>query len=209
MDDKRVTVIDYGLGNFMSVVKMLDKIGAEVNVATEGREILNARKLILPGVGSYDRGITRLEERGLARALKEAVLEKRTPVLGICLGMQLFSTSSEEGSLDGLGFLDEKVVRFEGEDFGARLKVPHMGWNTVEGDNCHFLFKGMPSPMRFYFAHSFYYSCRDQGVVIGTTEYGHRFPSVIGRDNILGVQFHPEKSHIYGMTLLRNYAELC
>jgi imidazole glycerol-phosphate synthase subunit HisH len=202
-----IVVIDYGLGNFMSVVKMLSKIGADVSIACDKDAILQAKKLILPGVGSYDKGIARLDEKGLREALLKKVMDDKTPILGICLGMQLFSKSSEEGLLEGLGFIDKKVVRFKQNESLYDLKVPHMGWNTVEEKSEHFLFKDMPKPMRFYFAHSYHYPMGNDDVAICTTNYGYDFPSMIAMNNLYGVQFHPEKSHVYGMTLLRNYVE--
>lgn len=202
-----IVIVDYGMGNLGSIANMLRKAGAEARIASAADEVARAGKLVLPGVGAFDAGMRNLEERGLLPALRERALGAKVPVLGICLGMQLFCRSSEEGSREGLGWFDARCVRFRFPEGAAPRKVPHMGWNTVAAVRESALFRGMPPVPRFYFVHSFHVVCRDPGDVLATTDYGIPFASAVGRGNLLGVQFHPEKSHSFGMRLLRNFAE--
>jgi len=199
-----IVIVDYGVGNVGSIANMLRKVGAPVQIGQTSNELTVASKLILPGVGAFDNGISSLRARGLVPILNELVLERNVPILGICLGMHLFAKRSEEGREEGLGWLDADVVRFS---FGAdsnRLKVPHMGWNTVAipGEDGHSL---VPQPSRFYFVHAYHLACRDDADVAGRTTYGYDFTSVVRRRNINGVQFHPEKSLRFGMELLGRF----
>lgn len=201
-----IVVVDTGVANLGSIANMLRKIGAEAVISDQGPNIERARKLILPGVGAFDRGMTALRERGLVDVLTARVLEDKVPLLGLCLGMQLLTRGSEEGRLPGLGWLDARTVRFQftGE---SGLKVPHMGWNHLEACRPHPLLQGLGGDARFYFVHSYHLECDDPGLVLGQTTYGYRFASAVARDNIMGFQFHPEKSHRFGMTVLRNFAQ--
>lgn len=203
-----IAIIDYNMGNIASIENMLKRIGSEVVVTSDISVLQKAEKLILPGVGSFDYGMKNLHTLGIVDALKEMVLKSGKPILGICLGMQLLTEDSEEGSLPGLGFFKAHTKRFPSEWCGQKQKVPHMGWNYVFAKEDTQLFKNSLKDMRFYFVHSYYVECEYEDEVIGTTEYGTRFASAIGRDNIFGVQFHPEKSHKYGMNLLKNFAEM-
>jgi glutamine amidotransferase len=199
-----VVVVDYGMGNVGSIANMLRRVGAEAVIASDHSIIDAADKLILPGVGAFDQGMHHLADRGLIPLLRKKVVEERTPILGVCLGMQLFGKGSEEGQCPGLGWLDATAVRFRPPD--GRLKVPHMGWNTLEPHHRHALFEGMEERARFYFVHSYHLVCHQPDVVLTRTTYGEHFVSSVAQDNILGVQFHPEKSHRFGMRLYRNFA---
>jgi glutamine amidotransferase len=202
-----ITIIDYGLGNLGSMANMLKKIGADAVVSSDPVAIRNASKLILPGVGSFDTGMNNLKERGLLSLLNDRVLNDRIPILGVCLGMQLLGKCSEEGLQPGLNWLDAETIRFKFEDNNANLKIPHMGWNTVNICQEHPLFKSLTAKNRFYFVHSYHVVCKDPSTSLTRTTYGFNFTSAVARDNIMGVQFHPEKSHKFGMQLLKNFAE--
>ena len=202
-----IAIVDYGVGNSGSILNMLKKVGAEAGLAAEPDIIRQADKLILPGVGSFDNGMTRLRETGLVPVLEEEVLRKGKPVVGICLGMQMLGKSSEEGQVPGLGWLNFGCVRFRFTGEANNLKIPHMGWNEVAANRPHSLLNGLEEPARFYFVHSYRATCENEADIIGTTYYGGPFPSVVGRDNIVGVQFHPEKSHRFGIQLFKNFVE--
>ena len=196
------------MGNIASIENMLKKFGAEAIVTSDPSIIEEAEKIILPGVGSFDYGMNNLNKLGITEVLKTKVLEEKIPLLGICLGMQLLTQKSEEGTLPGLGFINAKTVKFQQEHCEEKIKIPHMGWNYIKVNNESILFDDFNKEMRFYFVHSFYVECEKQENVLANTQYGKTFASVIGNDNILGVQFHPEKSHSYGMKLLKNFVEL-
>ena len=202
-----ISVVDYGVANLGSILNMLHKAGAQAEAVSTPDAIARAEKLILPGVGAFDHGMAALSERGLAEALKKRVACASVPLLGICLGMQLLGNSSEEGSLAGLGLIDGRCARFR---FGDErpLKVPHMGWNVLAPKRASPLFKGLEENARFYFVHSYHLVCADASDVLATAHYGIEFTAVVQRGNVWGVQFHPEKSHRFGMTLLRNFAEM-
>lgn len=199
-----VTVVDYGIGNLGAIPNMLRRAGVQTRVTSDIDEVLAATRIILPGVGAYDAGSRQLNASGLAEALTQKVLVERVPFLGLCLGMELLSDSSEEGDLPGLGWIPGRVVRFHLPQ-GSNLSVPHMGWNTVETGAEGSLGRILDGS-RYYFAHSFHFEPAEPGDVIGLTTYGYPFASVIGKDNILGVQFHPEKSHRFGLALLSWFA---
>lgn len=198
-----IGIVDLSIGNFRSIEKMLAMLGEESLVSSDASELSEADRLILPGVGSFDRAASRLWSSGIADVLEERVIRQRVPVLGICLGMQLLARQSEEGRLPGLGWIDADVVRLEMPD-RSRLPIPHMGWNLV--DACR------PTPLlssgdaeRFYFVHSFRMECDRADLVVGETTYGRSFASAVQQDNVMGVQFHPEKSHRYGLALLSRF----
>ena len=201
------TIVDYGVCNVGAIANMLKKIGAECRVARTPRDLLSASRLILPGVGHFAAGMRALEERGYRPVLDRLVRDEGRPVLGICLGMQLLTRHSEEGDADGLGWIDARTVRFDPKRVGADLPIPHMGWNyvTAARDTRHN--KGLDAESRFYFVHSYFVECSDEQFVLLWSEYGHRFTAAIQQKNVFGVQFHPEKSHRFGMTLLRNFVE--
>lgn len=204
----KIVIIDYGLGNLGSMANMLKKIGAPTSVSRDPDVIGNASKLILPGVGSFDTGMRNLEEYGLTSVISDRVLKDKTPVLGVCLGMQLLGKRSEEGHLDGLGWIDAETIRFKFDNNQEDLKIPHMGWNTVNVCQRHPLFYGLGLDNRFYFVHSYHVACSNPKNVLAKTNYGFDFNAAIVNANIMGVQFHPEKSHKFGMQLLKNFVEI-
>jgi glutamine amidotransferase len=200
-----ISVIDYGMGNLGSILNMMKRLGAEAKIVATPDDIMRSDKLILPGVGSFDHGMRNLEERGLRSAMEECVIREGKPILGICLGMQLMTASSEEGELPGLGWVDAVTRKFRFDD--KNMKVPHMGWNSVNVRCTDGLFKGIDPEPRFYFVHSYYVECGRQAEVLATTRYGIDFVSSFQRNNVMGVQFHPEKSHRFGMKLLKRFVE--
>ena len=206
MSEEKIIIIDYGMGNVGSIANMLKKIGREALVTSDHNQIRNADKLILPGVGSFDYGMRNLKKMGLIPLLQEKVLVQKTPVLGICLGMQLLTQGSEEGVLEGLGWIDARAEKFRFET-SPPLKVPHMGWNTVTSLKKSLLFDDMHPEPRFYFVHSYHVRCLHIADELTATRYGFAFTSSLERGHIAGVQFHPEKSHKFGMKLLKNFAE--
>lgn len=200
-----IVVIDYGMGNVGSICKMLKRAGAkDVTVSSQQCEIEAATALVLPGVGAFDRGMRQLSNLSLISLLEKKVLRDKTPILGICLGMQLFSTRSEEGKLPGLGWIEADTLRFTFEPDSDRLKVPHMGWNYIQPTCPHWMFDGM-TESRFYFVHSYHVHCQRPQDVLATANYGFHFCAAVCRENILGTQFHPEKSHRFGLSLFQNF----
>lgn len=202
-----IVVVDYGVGNLGSIVNMFKKVGVKAIASSDPGVIREAEKLILPGVGAFDAAMRKFHETGLVPVVGELVLEKKIPVLGLCVGLQLMTRGSEEGQLAGLGWFDAETIRFRFNDEHALLKVPHMGWNEVHVCREHPLVTDWDAQSRFYFVHSYHVVARDMDAVLAKTEYGVIIHSILGRDNIMGVQFHPEKSHRYGMRLLKNFAE--
>jgi imidazole glycerol-phosphate synthase subunit HisH len=200
-----IVVVDYGVGNLGSIANMLKKVGARAEVSSRLDRIRTAEKLILPGVGAFDEGIARLDRSGIRAVLEEKVLKDRTPILGICLGMQLMTRRSEEGNSAGLGWIRADTRRFQFSG-GDGLRIPHMGWNTVSPRSGSAWFAGAGQEPRFYFVHSYHVMCDKPEDVLAVTEYGRQFVSAFECGNILGVQFHPEKSHQFGITLMRNWA---
>lgn len=202
-----IAIADYGVGNLGSIANMLKKVGAPAVVSSDRAVLAEADKLILPGVGSFDHAMRELDRSGLIPTLTDRV-RAGTPLLGVCLGMQLLGRGSEEGRLPGLGWIDADVVRFREvvDERGSPLRVPHMGWNVLSPVREHPLLADLGAEPRFYFVHSFHV-VPDDGEAIGTADYGGPFVAAIARDNVMGVQFHPEKSLRFGMRLLRNFAE--
>jgi glutamine amidotransferase len=200
-----VLIIKYGLGNIGSIYNMCKYIGSEVMISSSLDEIEKASSLILPGVGSFEQGMNLLEQNSLRQLLDYKVLEQKVPILGICLGMQLMTKGSEEGKLPGLNWIDAKCIKFKFDANEKTLKIPHIGWNDVYVKKTNsLLFPLIDGELQFYFAHSYHVECQTD-VVLATTKYGHEFPVVVQRDNILGVQFHPEKSHQFGMNFLKAF----
>lgn len=199
-----VTIVDYGLGNIQAFAHIYDRLNISASVATTAAEIAAARRLILPGVGAFDWAMARLDRSGMRAALDHAVITDKRPVLGVCVGMQMMARSSEEGALGGLGWIDATVRRFD-EAALAGKPMPHMGWNDVSARSTDCLFDGIEAP-RYYFLHSYYFAPADPADSLATTNYGGAFSAAVRRGNVYGTQFHPEKSHGWGVELLRNFA---
>ncbi len=199
-----ITVLDLGIGNIGSIVNIINYIGEDCNVATHYRDIEKADKLILPGVGSFDSGMNALIEKSFLDPLNEFVLIKKYPILGICLGMQMMCSRSEEGDISGLNWIDAEVIKFSNK----KLPIPHMGWNTlmINKKKVNF-FKTLPTD-RFYFVHSYFVDCHEPKDILYETSYENKFVSAFMKENIIGVQFHPEKSHIYGMNFFKIFSKL-
>ncbi len=200
-----ITIIDYGMGNLGSIKNMLKKIGIESLITNDINKIDIAEKIILPGVGAFDRAMDNLKSLNLIKVLNKKAFADKVPVLGICLGMQLMANSSEEGKLKGLGWLNANVLKF---NIAKTLKIPHMGWNLAKQQKEHDIFVDMYSEARFYFVHSYHFQCNDKNDILASTLYGEDFTSAVCKDNIIGVQFHPEKSHKFGIKLLKNFTEI-
>jgi imidazole glycerol-phosphate synthase subunit HisH len=198
-------IIDYGTGNLGSILNMIKKVGGRAIISGNAAEIEQAEKLILPGVGAFDKGMSLLKERNLVELLNYKVLEEKVPILGICLGVQLMTKSSEEGEAEGLKWIDAETVKFNNKKAEKPVKVPHMGWNLVNPRKESRLFHEMHEDPRFYFVHSYHLKCNDDSDILTETHYGYPFVSAIERGNIMGVQFHPEKSHKYGIRLFDNF----
>jgi glutamine amidotransferase len=204
-----IVIIDYGMGNLGSIQNMLKKIGAQAVISSDIQAVERADKLILPGVGAFDTGMKQLEELGLIDVLNDKVLNRKTPTLGVCLGMQLLMQGSEEGVRPGLGWIDGETIRFRFDPKRTNLKIPHMGWNTVTIIRDGTLFKGLnQEEARFYFVHSYHVVCNREEDILTRSFYGYDFASAVQRGNIMGTQFHPEKSHKFGMKIYENFVEL-
>ncbi len=203
-----ITIVDYGCGNLGSIQNMIKKIGGKAQISSDALQIASADKLILPGVGAFDTGIKNLHDKGLWDVLNKRVLEDKVPILGICLGMQLMTKSSEEGVLPGLSWIEAETKRFDFDNLSEKRKIPNMGWNYIQLKKNSILFNGMYENPKFYFVHSYYVNCNQQEDVLAQAEYGNIYDCAFEKDNIFGVQFHPEKSHKYGMKLLENFTAL-
>jgi imidazole glycerol-phosphate synthase subunit HisH len=202
-----IVIIDYGVGNVHSILNMFKKIGVDAKLSENPEELLSADKVILPGVGSFDYGMKQLKDTGYYDYVLKYVNEVKKPLLGICLGMQMLGISSEEGVEPGLGLIPFKNVKFKFED--SKLKVPHMGWNIVKSTKPNEKFsENFTDDFRFYFVHSYYAVCENDDNILLTCDYSSVFSAAVQKDNIYGVQFHPEKSHKFGMLLLKNFSEL-
>lgn len=204
-----ITIVDYGMGNLGSIKNMFKYIGVEVEIQSDVDKIKNASKILLPGVGSFDTAMKKINESDLKEVLNEKALKEQVPVLGICLGMQLLTNSSDEGKLNGLGWIDAKTMSFK-DRIDKKYRIPHMGWNIVNKSNESLLTNGFEEfdETRFYFVHSFFVKVEDEKNSILKTNYGIEFDSAIAKDNIMGAQFHPEKSHKFGMKLFENFARI-
>lgn len=204
-----ITIINYGLGNIQAFVNVYKRLHIPVSIATTKEDIAAAKRLILPGVGAFDHAMDLLHESGMRDELEKQVLEKKTPVLGICVGMQILSNASDEGTSSGLGWIDGQVRHFHSHNESKTVALPHMGWNDVipNQEKSASLFASAED-QRFYFLHSFYFDAASSDDVAATSTYGNTFGCAVQKNNIYGVQFHPEKSHHYGVNLLKNFAEL-
>jgi glutamine amidotransferase len=203
-----ISIINYNAGNIKSIQNMLKRIGVKSMICSSAEEIEQADKLILPGVGHYDHGMKNLHQSGLIEILNKKVLEDKTPLLGICLGAQLLGNKSEEGIEKGLGWIDMDVIKFDKKKLPSSLKIPHMSWNEIHINKTSILLEGLTDHSRFYFVHSYHMQPNNAADILTTTHYGYNFTSAIEKDNIYGVQFHPEKSHKFGMQLLTNFSNI-
>lgn len=204
-----IAIIDLEIGNVKSVANMLRKVGQDSEIIKTPDKLNNIKKIILPGVGAFDAAMSKLEESGFLEILNKLVLKDEIPILGICLGMQLLANYSEEGMKPGLGWIKGKVVKFDVSKFHNSLKVPHMGWNLIKVEKEQPLFVKVPKTMRFYFVHSYHFQCDNHNDVSASAKYGYKFCAGVQKHNIMGVQFHPEKSHKFGKQVLKNFAENC
>lgn len=201
-EQAEIVIIDFGMGNLGSIKNMFEAVGMEAVITRDISKIQKAKKLILPGVGAFDEGMKNLKNFKLVEVIKKQVQIKKIPILGICLGMQLLTDESEEGKLKGLGLIQAKTKKFV---FSNGLKIPHMGWNNIKILKKHFLISGLNNLSRFYFVHSYHVELKDKKDALLSTNYGGDFISAFLKDNIMGVQFHPEKSHRFGIELLKNF----
>lgn len=203
-----ISILDYGSGNIRAFANVYERVGIPFRIVSKPDELNAATKILLPGVGAFDHTIELLEKSGVRTKLDELVAAGSVSILGVCVGMQILARSSEEGQLPGLGWVDGVVKKLDTSLLTAATRLPHMGWNDVQAVGSNGLFKGMDAAARFYFLHSYYFECDQEDEVLATAEYGKRFPCAVRSGNIYGVQFHPEKSHRYGVQLLKNFAEL-
>lgn len=203
-----IAIINYGLGNLGSIANMLKVVGEKSMITSNKSAIESADKIILPGVGAFDAGMTQLNEKGLIEVIQEQANEVKKPILGICLGMQLLGRKSEEGKLPGLGLIPFDNIRFRFDE-NSQLKIPHMGWDIVEFQKENPLVGNLESHQRYYFVHSYHALCDNKENVLMTCDYGYEFTASVVKNNIYGVQFHPEKSHDFGMALFNNFVKNC
>jgi glutamine amidotransferase len=203
-----ITIINYGVGNIFAFQNVFKRLNIQTKIASKKEDLIGAEKLILPGVGSFDYAMTQLNKSGMLDSLDFMVLEKRIPVIGICVGMQMMAKRSDEGAMQGLGWIDAEVLKFDEKLIHHRTKLPHMGWNDVLPINSNPLFKGLEKDSIFYFLHSYYFDCKNNNYIIARSNYGIEFTAAINSGNIFGIQFHPEKSHNYGEKLLFNFSNI-
>ena len=202
-----IAVIDYGLGNVQAFLNIYKRLNIPASAVRSAEELNRAEKIVLPGVGAFDWAMSRLDASGLHSCLDDLVMNHKVPVLGVCVGMQMLANRSSEGQLPGLGWVDAEVARFDSSSMQRRIALPHMGWNDVRPNSNHDLFREM-SDLRFYFLHSYYFVANNANDVIASTDYGIEFCSAVQVGNVFGTQFHPEKSHHWGVQLLKNFAEM-
>jgi glutamine amidotransferase len=203
-----IAIIDYGLGNVHAFFNVYKRLNIPAVVAKQVEDLKNVSKVILPGVGAFDCAMQRLERSGMRHTLDELVLNKHVPVLGVCVGMQMLAHSSEEGRLPGLGWIDGEIKKLKPSVLSHPTSVPHMGWNNVKQVKMNDLLLGLEPEARFYFLHSYYFKSHKTEDVIAVTDYGGEFDCVVNSGNVFGVQFHPEKSHQWGIQLLGNFAKV-
>lgn len=202
-----ISIINYGVGNLKAFENIYKRLGIQAEIVSTQEQLIKSDKIILPGVGAFDHAMEKLKNSGLHSMLNELVLEKSVPILGICVGMQMMANSSEEGKLNGLGWIDGQVKLFDVSMLKHVTQLPHMGWNDVNTTVKNPLLDQLDCSL-FYFLHSYYFSCNNPSDVIGESNYGNVFTCAVNHKNIYGVQFHPEKSHEYGIQLLKNFSNI-
>ncbi|KAF2333144.1 imidazole glycerol phosphate synthase subunit HisH [Flavobacterium daemonense] len=203
-----ITIVDYGVGNINAFVNVYKRVNVPTKIARNASDLDDAKKIILPGVGHFDHAMSELIKSGMREKLDELVTVKKIPVIGICVGMQMMGNSSDEGKLMGLGWIDASVKKFDETKIKQVTRLPHMGWNDVEPTMPNLLFKDLEKDALFYFLHSYYFDCNNANDILATSDYGGKFTCAANHENVYGIQFHPEKSHHYGETLLHNFAKL-
>tara|TARA_B100000519_G_C14195664_1_gene415311 strand:+ start:376 stop:999 length:624 start_codon:yes stop_codon:yes gene_type:complete len=201
-------IIDYGLGNVKAFANVYNNLNIPIRIVDQPSKLKNIDRIILPGVGSFDYAMQKLEASGMRQVLDDVVLKDNIPVLGICVGMQILGNSSDEGDQPGLGWIDANVIKFDFSNVKKSLIIPHMGWNTIQSINNNSLFKDLDDEVSFYFLHSYYFQCNKKNDIIAISDYGGEFTCAVNYRNIFGIQFHPEKSHHNGVKLLNNFAQI-
>ena len=203
-----ITIVDYGLGNIRAFANVYERLNISTKIAHKADDLKDATKIILPGVGAFDYAMSQLNASGMRDELELQVLQNKVPVVGICVGMQILAKASDEGKLPGLGWIDANVKLFNANLIPFKTRLPHMGWNSANPVIENKLLTGFNGKTRFYFLHSYYFVCNNEKDIIATTEYGTTYASAVNKENIYGIQFHPEKSHSNGIQLLSNFAML-
>jgi len=203
-----IAIINYGVGNIKAFTNIYKQLGLDVKIVSKASDLNGATKLILPGVGHFDYAMQRFTDSGMRDAAHEMVVSGKIPVIGICVGMQMLANSSEEGKLPGLGWMDATVRKFDASKLHQKTRLPHMGWNDVKVEKKNKLLVGLEKDARFYFLHSYYFECNKLVDSIASANYGIDFSCIVNHDNIYGVQCHPEKSHHFGIQLLKNFATI-
>lgn len=203
-----ISIINYGSGNINAIANIYDTLKIEYKIVSKSEDLVGSKKVILPGVGAFDETMGMLNKSGFLDVLNHLVLFQKIPVLGICVGMQIMAESSEEGKLEGLGWIKGKVKKFDSNLIEHKPKIPHLGWNSISSTKECDLFNGIDQNDGFYFIHSYFFSATNQEDILAVSNYGIKFSCSVNRNNIYGVQFHPEKSHKNGVLLLKNFAEL-
>jgi glutamine amidotransferase len=203
-----ITIIDYGVGNINAFVNVYKRVNIPTKIAKTAQDLEGAKKLILPGVGHFDHAMSELIKSGMREKLDELVLENKVPIIGICVGMQMMGNSSDEGKLEGLKWIDASIKKFDETKIQQVTRLPHMGWNDVNPVISNPLFEGLEKDALFYFLHSYFFECKNTDDILAISEYGGQFTCAANHENVYGIQFHPEKSHHYGETLLHNFAKL-
>jgi glutamine amidotransferase len=203
-----IKIVNYGLGNILAFYNLYKSINIDIEIASTASELSSASKIILPGVGTFDQAMIKLNESGMRNVLDKKVLEEKVPVLGICVGMQIMLKSSEEGDLNGLSWVNANVIKFNPLINSIENKIPHMGWNSINPVANSNLLDNLDKESEFYFLHSYYCDINDDNLILATTNYQKKFTSIFKYNNIYGIQCHPEKSHDSGITLLKNFSKI-